>query len=689
MRIRKWNLDEFVDTFDVLRRGGFPWEEIVKSPCEAKWNIIEPGKTGNLYGHPLKEGVFIIVNGQGVLTEDADSAEIVAGDIMYATPFSNYLVKNASQTETLLFLSILWEGVNLWEHQEKQEAKWNNTYSAKKILVFSSPPTPNGDLHLGHLAGPFLSADIYVRSLRMRGREVYQVTGTHDDLSWVAFKAKQSGLNPQEMADEYARLIAQTLKAARIELDHYYRPYNAPYKVELVQEIFKKLYSEGKLITKEAASLYCESCQKYLFEVHVSGRCPHCGQGAGGNGCEECGRPNDCVDLIDPLCRHCGNSPSKRTFKRLFFPLREYETRLKEYFISVKMRTYNRVLCEKMMEDGLPDIAASHVTDWGIPVPIEGFEGQCISAMLGGAFSYLVGSKELADRIGLTDGWKSFWQAEDVEVVQFFGFDNCWCHTIMFPALFMAYDPAIRPPRAFASNKFYYLDGLKFSTSRGHAIWGRELAQKTPTDFMRFYLAYTSPEAEETNFVLSEFDQFVQRELIGKWQSWLRNLGLKLSQEYGGAAPASAIWTEEQSGFYRKLQWSTKEVGIAFQEGVFSPQQVTHVLCDLVSTVRRFAREQDSWGQIANRKDVRRTAVALELLTAKTLALLSAPIMPDFAVRLWRNLGYKTSPLIASWKEVPSWVPANQNIGSLDGLFFPEDTNCLTELEQAKSREAL
>lgn len=560
-----------------------------------------------------------------------------------------------------------------------QEARDTQRSSNRKVLVTATPPTPNGDLHVGHLSGPYLGADIHTRYLRMRGIETYYLSGIDDHQSYVSFKAEQIGLTASETASRFGEMMMKTLQAARIEMDLFARPRGSPYHMKLVRAFFEKLYSEGRLIAKEVPSLYCETCDKYLFEAYVRGKCPHCRAESGGNACEECGRPNDCVDLIDARCNSCGGKPGVRTFTRLYFPLGQYEQQLRDYYKSAQMNPHLTALCDQMLADGLPDIAVSHLSNWGIPVPVADFDGQCIYVWFEMVPGYLAATQELNEVISSPGGWKNFWQAADVEIVQFFGFDNGYFHAVLFPALFFAYDPAIRAPRTFVMNEFYRLDGLKFSTSRNHAIWGSELLDQVPPDLVRFYLCYSCPETEQTNFTVSEFEDTVQRELIGRWQSWLYDLGTKVSTEYAGVTPAIGIWTDEQRRFYEKLKEFIVEAACAYEAKTFSPQRATRVLCELVRTARRFGKAEDHWRQVAGRREERRTAVALELAAAKILALLAAPIMPDFAARLWGDLGYATSLLTGSWEETPTWVQARQKIGALDRTYFPDVTNCLVQ----------
>jgi len=226
----------------------------------------------------------------------------------------------------------------------------------KKVLVSSPPPTANGDLHVGHLSGPFLRADILTRYLKMRDVEVYNLCGTDEHQSYVAYRAEQLGLTPTETVDRFSDAIRRTLDAARIEVDVYLRPSQSTSHVRLTQGIFASLYANGTFITKEAPALYCENCDQYLFEVYVCGGCPHCGKSTCGNNCEGCGKPNDCTDLINPLCNRCKAKPVIRSSNRLYFPLSAYEQQLRAYYESVEMNSHLRTSLEEVLENGLPDL---------------------------------------------------------------------------------------------------------------------------------------------------------------------------------------------------------------------------------------------------------------------------------------------------------------------------------------------
>ncbi|HEV2847179.1 MAG TPA: class I tRNA ligase family protein, partial [Thermoanaerobaculia bacterium] len=493
MHIQRLDSEKLFEAYGIQVQMLYPWEGVVETPFGAAWAVVPPG--GSTKHHAHQEGeTFFFAKGRGVMRVGDDSTEVKAGDVVFQRPFQQHTLENTSD-EDLLFLTVWWEDLRLWAGQREEAAK-----RPARTMVSAAPPTPNGDLHVGHLSGPYLAGDIHARYLRLRGVDAHYIFGTDDNQSYTKTNGVRLGLGPQEAGDRLAGEIQATLETAGIELAEFVRPNASPHHARMTREFFRKLYDDGHLEARETPSPYCETCARYLYEAYIRGRCPHCGSPSGGNLCEDCGRPNDCVDLLDAVCTQCGNPASRRNFTRLFFPLSRWAEELKEFHLQVGMNQSLRSLCEQVIAAGLPDMTVTHVSDWGIPVPVEGFEDQRIFVwceMAPRYFSY-------AEHLG---GWEKYWKSDDAEFVHCFGFDNGFYYAVFLPAMWMAYDRNLKLPSAFLMNEFYRLDGLKFSTSRRHAIWGRELLADVPADVMRFYLAWTAPEVEGTNFTLDDFQE--------------------------------------------------------------------------------------------------------------------------------------------------------------------------------------
>lgn len=673
MFIRRQDPAAFTHEYDILCQRLYPWHDVVTPPFGSMWCLVEPGKTSRAHNHHEGE-TFFIIQGQGTLNVDGQHAEVGVGDVIYLPPFSTHALTNTSETTSILYLTVYWEDLALLAEQRLEATSRTPT---RRVLVTATPPTPNGDLHLGHLSGPYTGADVFTRYLKMQDIRVAYLSGADDHQSYVLLKAEQTGQTPRKVADHFGQEILKTLAAANIDMDLFVLPSTSPYHIQLVQEFFATLYAKGKIVAKQVQSLYCASCDRDLEEAYVSGQCPHCGAGSDGNACEQCGRPNDCVDLVNPLCKHCGQTPILRPIERLYFPLSTYKQQLQDYYKTVRMSPHLMSLCDRMMADGLPDIAVSHVTDWGIPVPVSGFEDQRIYVWFEMAPGYLAATHQLNDEGKWSQTWSDAWTSEDSDVVQFFGFDNGYFHAVLFPALFLAYDSAIRLPKTFVTNEFLRLDGLKFSTSRQHAIWGQEFLAHVPADLVRFYLSYNRPEVEQTNFTIPEFTDIIQRKLVKEWQDWLHTLGVRLQAEYDGIAPEPGAWTTDQRRFYERLIQFTEDVRTAYEDTTFSLQRATYTLCELVRTARHFSASEVYLSDVAERSAERRTSMALELAAAKQLALLSAPLMPDFAARLWSDLGVD---MVMQWPQILTFLPGGTRVHGLELPYFPDVAHLLAHL---------
>lgn len=676
MLIHKLDSEKASEAYQILCQGVHPWEQVTEAPFASSWCVVRPGKIARAHKHQEHEAFFIF-QGRGLMRVNGERAEVVAGDVVFMQAWSLHELTNLESDQDLIFLDLCWEKLPEAVRGNTELLAGTGEERPARVLVTATPPTPNGDLHVGHLSGPYLGADIYARYLRMRGVEVDYVTGMDDHQSYVVTKAAALGATPREVAERFSETMAGTLERASIALDHVARPQASRHHVRLVQEVFRTLWEGGALVARESPTLYCEDCARYLFEAHVSGRCPHCGAGSGGNACEACGRPNDSADLGDPRCHHCGKRPAVRPLRRIYFPLAPWRDELERFWNEVRMGPHLRSLCETMLAAGLPEIAVSQQTDWGIPVPVAGFERQCIYVWFEMAPGYLAAARELREARQTVPptaqgpapaGGRGVWGGDGARPVQFFGFDNGYFHAVLFPAIFRAYDPQIPLPAAFVTNELYRYEGTKFSTSRDHALWGRELLSWLPADAARFYLAWDGPETEARNFALAALEETLRRELIGEWEPWFDDLSTRLEAQFAGRVPGTGAWTEEHQRFYQELLGLVSRGASAYEAETFSPQRAVRGLCELVRTARSFGKAQEHWQGVAGRYEEQRTAMALEILAVRALGQLAAPLMPDFAAALWRDLGEECSLADHRWEEVPEFVSSGRELGRFDGV---------------------
>jgi methionyl-tRNA synthetase len=448
------------------------------------------------------------------------------------------------------------------------------------------------------------------------------------------------------MAQGFADEIAGIFASADFAVDSYVRPQHSPLHRETVTAFVRTLFERGRLERRTEECLYCDTCEHYLFEAYVAGGCPVCGRTSDGNSCEHCAWPNVCTDLVDPRCTTCGAQPSRREYERLVLPLGHYADRLAAYHRRTAMSPQLYALCQAMLERGLPDIPVSHPTDWGLPVPVEGFEDQRIYVWAEMVPGYLASFSEALDaKSGEAADWRSLWNDADTELVQFFGFDNGYFHTVLHPALMMAYDETLRLPSAFITNEFYLLDAAKFSTSRRHAIWASDLLTHLPADVARFVLAHDRPEDERTDFTWPRLRQLVDGELVGHWQPWLHDLFDRLATQHCARMPDASPASPAQRRLLADLAALAERGDRAYQAEGFSPQLAARTLTDIVRTARGFSAAHSRLYESRPGSPEAGAALAAEAAAAHLLAQLATPIMPEFGVRLWQALGCSGEPV--------------------------------------------
>ncbi|MFG2833277.1 methionine--tRNA ligase [Streptomyces sp. NPDC048434] len=520
-------------------------------------------------------------------------------------------------------------------------------------LVTAAPPTPNGDLHLGHLSGPYSGADIRIRAHRLQGGEGLYMTGSDLHQSYVPTKAAKDGLDPVEMADGYADEIARIFAGAHFEPDAYVRPWRSELHRTIVTEFFARLHQRGALEPRTEKGLYCGSCDRYLFEAHLTGRCPHCDAASDGNSCENCARPNAVIDVVDARCNACGGTPVQQDVRRLVFPLSRYADRLRAFHARAVLSPQLEALCADLIERGLPDVPVTHPSGWGIPMPAPGFEDQRIyvwAEMMPGYFAELAEALAAQGRDPHT--WPEVWNAPDTEITQFFGFDNGYFHALLQPALLMAYDEDFRLPTAQVTNEFYQLGDSKFSTSRRHAIWANDLLAAVPADIARFVLAKDRPEYARTSFGWDRLLEVACGELAGTWQGWLTGLFTRLETESNSLVPEAAAPDGFQTRFLAHLEDIAGAALRAYSAADFSPRRATRLLGELVLLADDFAA-----GTTRIRATGNLAPLVAEAAAARTLAQLAYPVLPDFAAALWTALGEQGTPV---WDGVRAPAPGTK-----------------------------
>ncbi|HEY3259849.1 MAG TPA: class I tRNA ligase family protein [Pseudonocardiaceae bacterium] len=506
-------------------------------------------------------------------------------------------------------------------------------------FITATPPTPNGELHIGHLAGPYVAADVYRRYVAATGGRAVMTTGQDDHQSYVQVRGLRDGRAAEDVADGYAERIEAAWRDVGAIFDVSLRPRRDDEYAAFVQHFFLTLHRRGALVERSRPLPYCVPCDRWLYEAYVTGGCPHCKASSGGNACEVCGRPNSCGDLIDPACVVCGEPAELREQRRLFFPLARYEQQLAAYWERVTMPPHLRVLCEQMRRDGLPEIAVSHPADWGVPVPAEvgDFADQRIYVWFEMAPGYLLQARQAAQRNELGD--ESALMAAAGSFVQFFGFDNGYFHAVLFPAMFMAYDATVRLPDHFVVNEFYRLEGKKFSTSRRHAIWASELLATTDPDVLRFHLLADRPDGRQTSFSLPALEA-TREHLRTHWDGWIDRLTTAIVRDADGVVPAYELSGPSWEALAGTLRRTLADLRAAYELPRFDTRRITALLDELVQLGADHGHLHGHYAALSPRDPRHLAGLVAQLVVAQALAAWAAPVLPGAAARLAGLIGH-------------------------------------------------
>ncbi|MDT0261444.1 class I tRNA ligase family protein [Jatrophihabitans lederbergiae] len=506
-----------------------------------------------------------------------------------------------------------------------------------RYIVTAAPPNPNGDLHLGHLSGPFLGADVQARYLQGQGHSVLHVSYIDEHSCYVPRRARELGADPYETARALGTRIEQTLALGHMLPGFVGRPHRGAHHDLLVTRHFSQLWDRGCLQVAEDDVYWCSTCEHYLYEAEMRGSCHHCGAASDGFYCEECGRPQTSGQLREAYCTTCGSIPTLRRHRRIFFPLDKYRHTLTDYFRDRPLRPRLRQYLDLMLSEPLPATPISRIGEYGIGVPLEEWAGHYLDTWFSGYFGYLAAA-ELAAR---TSGHETpDWADDEAQVLEFFGFDCSFSHAVLWTALAMALG-TVPTPAQLNTNEFYRLEGAKFSTSRGHAIWGGEFLTTVPADSLRFHLCLTGPETKQTNFSRRAFADTTRDVLVGGLQCLLARFDDATLAPTPGATDAELL--------ERVDSWRS-EVGASLEPAHFSPAAAAEsIRCHV--TDASLAALVDSAGGSAR------------LTALRQIAGLAHPLMPGWTNDVLTAID-PAYPQLAAFSTSPGRTPYRLTVGA-------------------------
>ncbi|MEU5696351.1 class I tRNA ligase family protein [Actinosynnema sp. NPDC020468] len=586
--------------------------------------------------HAHQDGeMFIVLGGTAFVVLGDEERELGPGGVVYLSPFGYHEIRNESD-EAFDIVSIYWEHI-----PSAVEALTKISPSSvlpERTLVFCPPPTPNGGLHLGHLAGPYVRADMLVRALRSAGREARYVTGTDDHQSHVAATALLRGTSPAEVAATEGDAILATLAAAGVEPDRLTRPGTDPGHAERIRALLDRVAASPSVTEQERETAYCPRCDLSLHQAFSRGFCAHCLASSDGEICEACGRPNESRELTDLECRICGTPAVTRPERALWLDLNAHAGQLRDHLRTSYTSPDLLALVERLLDEGLPSYRLARRTEWGVPVG----DGQAVDAWTDLALTFLTAAKAESEQGG------------PARITLFLGYDNSFFYAVLLPILAFAADLADHLPVAFVTNQFLHLDDAKFSTSRGHAIWADEALAAAGPDAVRLALLRDAPEGRVTRITRERADRLGQDPLYVGARAWLGDFAA-LAQESGGQVPGTGAWTDAHREFYRYLNLTTHQLdGLLLPES-FSARGYVRLLESFVDRAAEFRATERAARAVPSLAEEARTSLALEYLAAKVFAALAWPVTPELARRIRDWLGLPGQPVRETdWSFLPS-----------------------------------
>ncbi len=534
----------------------------------------------------------------------------------------------------------------------------------KRTLVTTALPYANGPVHIGHLAGVYVPADIYTRFLRLRGEDVVMVGGSDEHGVPITIRARKEGVTPQDVVDRYHKLIKDSFEGLGISFDVYSRTTSATH-AETATEFFRHLYDNGQFIEKTTEQYYDEEGGRFLTDRNIVGECPVChAQGAYGDQCEKCGSTLSPSELINPRSAETGATPVLRPTSHWFLPLDRWQADLEKWILEGhkewKTNVYGQ--CKSWLELGLQPRAVTRDLDWGIPVPVEGADGKVLYVWFDAPIGYISNTREL-----LPDTWEKYWKDPETRIINFIGKDNIVFHCIIFPAMLMAYGDNFQLPDNVPANEFLNLEGDKISTSRNWAIWLHEYLADFPgkQDVLRYVLTANAPETKDNDFTWRDFQSRNNSELVAILGNFVNRAMVLTHKYFDGKVPACGALTEAEETLIAEIGRLKEQVTQALE--TFHFREALRLAMDMARAGNKYLQETEPW-KVA-KTDMERTATILNtaIQTCANLAIVFEPFLPFMSARLLKMLGGET----ITWEMLGCFdlVPAGAQLAQPELLF--------------------
>ncbi len=519
----------------------------------------------------------------------------------------------------------------------------------KRSLITTALPYANGPVHIGHLAGVYVPADIYVRYLRLRGEEVAFIGGSDEHGVPITIKAQKEGVTPQDIVDRYHNIIKDSFEKFGISFDIYSRTSSETHH-KLASDFFKNLYERGEFVEKTSKQFYDKDAKQFLADRYITGTCPHCNsEGAYGDQCEACGTSLNATDLINPVSAITGNKPELKETTHWYLPLDKYENWLKQWILEEhkewKPNVYGQ--CKSWLDGGLHPRAVTRDLDWGVPVPIDGAEGKVLYVWFDAPIGYISATKEL------TPEWEKYWKDEETRMIHFIGKDNIVFHCIIFPSMLKAEGSYIVPDNVPA-NEFLNLEGDKISTSRNWAVWLHEYLEEFPDkqDVLRYVLTANAPETKDNDFTWKDFQARNNNELVAIFGNFINRSLVLTHKYYNGEVPTRG----EMTDFDKETLAEIPKIKESVEKNLetFHFREALKEAMTLARLGNKYLADSEPWKVIKTDEERVKTIINICLQISADLTTIMEPFLPFSTTKLreflnidmieWENIGDNVIP---------------------------------------------
>tara|TARA_R110002072_G_scaffold22615_1_gene79245 strand:+ start:62799 stop:64877 length:2079 start_codon:yes stop_codon:yes gene_type:complete len=565
----------------------------------------------------------------------------------------------------------------------------------KRYTITAALPYTNGPVHIGHLAGVYVPADIYARYQRLQKKDVAFVCGSDEHGVPITIKAKKEGISPQQVVDKYHAIIKQSFEDFGISFDNYSRT-SAKIHHDTASQFFENLYHNGKFIEEVTEQLYDAEANQFLADRFIIGTCPKCGfEESYGDQCENCGTSHNATDLINPKSAITGATPTLKETKHWFLPLDQYEPWLKEWIIKGHKKDWKTNVygqCKSWIDDGLRPRAVTRDLDWGIPVPVKGAEGKVLYVWFDAPIGYISSTKEWAAREG--KDWEPYWKSEDTKMLHFIGKDNIVFHCIIFPSMLKADGSYILPDNVPA-NEFLNLEGNKISTSKNWAVWLHEYLEDFPNqqDVLRYVLTANAPETKDNDFTWADFQARNNNELVAVFGNFINRVVVLTHKYYDGVVPEASEFSEIDEATLKELQAYPAVIASSIERYRFREAQME--LMNVARLGNKYLADEEPWKTIKTDETRTRTVMHVALQIASALAILSEPFLPFTSAKLKNmfNISPSDSEGALTWNDVKSstnLLPSGHTIGKGELLFSKiEDEQIQQQLDKLQASKQM